>query len=286
MRFRIFAMLSLMVSLSIAVESISAQALFGWLPATTSLILDESNTRPDTLGIRFEFDQPVEGTPPQKPPRLITKILSDGSVIGVSEDPLAGTTDKMWNPGDILRVQMTGGSALIHSKVRQFAEEWTKYANIKFVFGDDPTVFPAGVIRIDFNPDGFSWSVVGRDALGVPFNFSTMHFGWFKDDTPDIEIRAVVLHEFGHALGLIHEHQSPSANIQWDKEKVYALFKAMTPPWDKTKVDQNVFEKYRRSSTNFSQFDPMSIMAYAFPASLTLNGQGIFGNWELSAIDK
>ena len=33
--------------------------------------------------------------------------------------------------------------------------------------------------------------------------------------------RGTILHEFGHALGLIHEHQSPaSGGFEWDREEV------------------------------------------------------------------
>ena len=33
--------------------------------------------------------------------------------------------------------------------------------------------------------------------------------------------RPTVLHEFGHALGLIHEHQSPfKGGFEWDREEV------------------------------------------------------------------
>lgn len=247
-------------------------------PATATITI-----RPNISGIHFEIEKPVAGTLPPKPSYSRTKISSDGSLTGVSLGPLAGVPDRMWNPGQILSVRMTGGSAFVRSKVRQFAEEWTKYANIRFAFVDDSQ--PAE-IKIDFGSDGFSWSVVGRDALLVPFNFSTMHFGWFDDGTSDTEFSRVVLHEFGHALGLIHEHQSPVAGIQWDKEKVYAFFNARTPPWDRGVVDSQVFARYSVSSTNFSQFDPTSIMEYAFPASLTLNGVGVPGNTTLSATDK
>jgi serralysin len=238
---------------------------------------------PNIAGIHFEMEKRVAGTLPPKPSTSRTKISSDGSVIGISQAPLAGIPDRMWNPGQTLRVRMTGGSALVRSKVRQFAEEWTKYANIRFAFVDDSQ--PAE-IKIDFGSDGFSWSVIGRNALLIPFNFSTMHFGWLTDNTPNAEFRGVVLHEFGHALGLIHEHLSPVAGIQWDKEKVYAFFNSVTPPWNRGMVDSEVFAVYSASSTNFSQFDPTSIMEYAFPASLTLNGVGIPGNTNLSAIDK
>ena len=39
-----------------------------------------------------------------------------------------------------------------------------------------------------------------------------MIFSWFSIST--------VMHEFGHALGLKHEHQSPNANIQWNMKEL------------------------------------------------------------------
>ncbi len=239
--------------------------------------------RPNIAGIHFELEKATQTTPPPKQSHTTVKIMPDGSAVGVSQAPLAGVPDKMWDPGQTLRIRMTGGTAITRSKVRQYAMEWPKYANIRFEFVDDSQ--PAE-IKIDFGTDGFSWSVVGRDALSIPFNFSTMHFGWFDDNTSDTEFSRVVVHEFGHALGLIHEHQSPVSGIQWDKEKVYAFFSSQTPPWDRGMVDDQVFNKYSVSSTNYSQFDPTSIMEYSFPASLTLNGVGVPGNTTLSATDK
>ena len=59
------------------------------------------------------------------------------------------------------------------------------------------------------------------------------------------QIRRPVLHEFGHALGCIHEHQSPVAGIQWNEPVVirtYAL-----DGWDEATVRKNVFEKLSQS---------------------------------------
>lgn len=103
---------------------------------------------------------------------------------------------------------------------------------------------------------------------------------------PDVDFRGLVLHEFGHALGLIHEHQSPVAGIQWDKEKVYADYAKFTPPWSKERVDAQVFAKYSVTSTNYSEYDPTSIMHYKIPASQTLNHIDVPMNNALSAKDK
>jgi len=45
-----------------------------------------------------------------------------------------------------------------------------------------------------------------------------MNYGWLRDDTQDEEYSRVVLHEFGHALGCIHEHQQPKFGRVWDKQ--------------------------------------------------------------------
>lgn len=246
----------------------------------------EPPTEPPTPvsdAIHIEIDRPVSGELPAKPSYSKLLIQPDGSVVGQNQGPLAGVPDRMWNPGQTLRVRMTGGTAKVRSKVRQYAVEWARYANIAFAFVDDSQ--PAE-IRVSFDNDGTSWSTVGRDALLVAPDDFTMNFGWFDDNTTEDEFSRVVLHEFGHALGLIHEHQSPVSGIQWDKEKVYAFFKALNPPWNKSEVDHNVFDKYSVNSTNYSQFDPTSIMEYYFPASLTLDGKGAPGNTTLSSVDK
>ena len=60
---------------------------------------------------------------------------------------------------------------------------------------------------------GGSWSYIGTDALHIPKESKTMNLGFID--------RSTVMHEFGHALGLIHEHQSPfKGGFGWNKEEV------------------------------------------------------------------
>jgi hypothetical protein len=93
-------------------------------------------------------------------------------------------------------------------------------------------------------------------------------------------------HEFGHAIGLAHEHQNPAGGIQWNEEVV--LREAAKSPnfWDEATTRHNILRKYSAAQINGTAFDPASIMLYFFPASWTLNGIGTKANEVLSAMDK
>jgi hypothetical protein len=95
--------------------------------------------------------------------------------------------------------------------------------------------------------------------------------------------RAIVLHEFGHALGLIHEHLSPASEIEFDHEKTYQFF-LDTYGWQRDQVDINVL---RKPTTNIhTGFDKHSIMLYALPESITGSADFESRNLDLSEEDK
>ena len=147
--------------------------------------------------------------------------------------------------------------------------------NLKFIFVDN---VKDAQIRISFNPGSGAWSLLGTDCLNEKDpNEATMNLGWF--DVP------TTIHEFGHALGLIHEHQNPKDNlIEWDKKKVYSWAK-QTQGWDEQTTYHNIIEKYSSAQINGSKFDPESIMLYFFPGSLTTNNKGTNQNLKLSEYD-
>ena len=134
------------------------------------------------------------------------------------------------------------------------------------------------MIRIGFNPFKGSWSYVGTDARTVQHGDPTINFAWF-----DV---ATVLHEFCHALGMVHEHQNLRGGIEWDEEKVYD-WAERTHGWPRDRTYRNIIRKYQRNQINAGEFDPNSIMLYYFPKELTLNPEdgGCHQNFRLSRGD-
>ncbi|MDC0744060.1 hypothetical protein [Polyangium mundeleinium] len=111
-----------------------------------------------------------------------------------------------------------------------------------------------------------------------------MNFGGFGEDTPDERIRAVVLHEFGHALGLTHEHMSPAAGIHWNEEQVYADLSGPPNHWSREIIQKNIFAV--REDTNYTTFDPSSIMLYRIKKSWNFDGLEVGWNNDLSPTDR
>jgi hypothetical protein len=198
-----------------------------------------------------------------------------------SREELALAKYKMWESGQLLRIQFLDGEKLLWKKVERHAREWLEYANLEFEFGN----FPDAEIRITFRGYGY-WSLVGVDALKCPSPLPTMTLGGFTKNTDSVELRRVVIHEFGHAIGCVHEQSSPSIDIPWDRQKVYDYYQSHIG-WDQAKVDHNVFKRYKKSEVHFTkQHDPESIMQYPVPNELTIGDFEIGWNTMLSEMDK
>ena len=206
--------------------------------------------------------------------------------IGVIPAPhMAEIAAKAWPAGSTLKCRFLGGSPTQQAKVAAKAKIWETYANIHI----DIVTTTDEQVRIDFVAGQGSWSAIGQDALNAtyfPKNQPTMNFGWLEDATDDQEYERVVVHEFGHALGCIHEHQQPNENLQWNKAAVYAQFSGPPNNWSKADIDSNILNKYSPQGINATIFDPLSIMLYQFPKELFLTGVGTPLNFQLSPKDK
>ena len=201
------------------------------------------------------------------------------------EDPDAvrGAAQKsaMWKPGDEITVSFIDGDKKMMQKVWQAAHGWIgpDMANLKFVPRSK-----GGQIRISFKLRG-SWSAVGTTCRHVAAEKPTMNFGWLKPDSTDAEINRVVLHEFGHALGLIHEHQSPSGGITWKRAQVIADLQGPPHFWTDAQIETNMFRKFEKKEVNATKLDEHSIMLYPIPKTWT-TGFSSSTNAELSELDR
>jgi serralysin len=188
---------------------------------------------------------------------------------------------KRWMPGKHLTVRFLEGTPLQQEKVKQYAVQWSLHANIHFDFVNAPNA----LIRVAFKEGAGSWSTVGTDCLIVTDpNEATMNFGWFTPNTKEDDYERTIVHEFGHAIGCVHEQSSPRFNLTWNKDYVYRWYWEQHK-WDKTMVDQNVFERYTAAQVAAPGYDPLSIMQYPIPKEFTREGVEIGLNTKLSAAD-
>jgi len=181
---------------------------------------------------------------------------------------------KTWMNGSVLHVRFLGGTPAQRALVREQAGWWTEVANLQFVFDDSPQA----EIRIAFDPADGAWSYVGTDCRGIPSAEPTMNLGFTDGGT--------TAHEFGHAIGLAHEHQNPAGGIVWNEPVVIAALAGSPNFWDEATVRHNVLDKYRFDQVKGTQFDPESIMLYFFPGSWVKSGIGTKSNDVLSALEK
>ena len=181
---------------------------------------------------------------------------------------------KVWMNGSTLRVRFQGGTSAQQAKAKEQALWWTSFANLTFDFNNAPDA----EIRVTFDPNDGAWSYIGTDNRSIPLNQPTMNLGFMDGGTAG--------HEFGHAIGLAHEHQNPAGGIEWNEATVIQSLKGPPNNWDEAMIRHNVLEKYQVNQIQGTAFDPDSIMLYFFPGSWVKSGIGTHANDVLSAVDK
>jgi hypothetical protein len=181
---------------------------------------------------------------------------------------------KMWVNGSTLRVRFLAGTAAQRALVREQASWWADHANLRFDFNNAPDA----EIRIAFDTNDGAWSYIGTDCRQISQGEPTMNLGFLDGGT--------AAHEFGHAIGLAHEHQNPAGGIQWNDDIVLRDLSGPPNNWTPEQIRHNVLNKYSADQIRGTQFDPESIMLYFFPASWTKNGVGTKENDVLSDLDE
>ncbi|AWO88419.1 MULTISPECIES: M12 family metallopeptidase [Bradyrhizobium] len=193
-----------------------------------------------------------------------------------------------WGRGARLTVGFLEGSVALQRRVETIAQRWPSETNADFSLEfwiEPPRNAAQANIRISFQPDKGSWSVLGKYARETAPSKATMNLGWMTTELDEEKADAVVLHEFGHALGLIHEHLNPSQTIDWNEENVRADLKR-TQGWDDTTIEANMFARPKPEDVFATDVDALSIMMYPIPPSWTNNGYTTGFNSRLTDTDK
>ena len=181
---------------------------------------------------------------------------------------------KLWVNGSTLRVRFMGGTTAQQAIAKEQAQWWTQYANLTFEFNDALDA----EIRVTFDSSDGAWSYVGTDCGSIPSNEPTMNLGFLDGGT--------AAHEFGHAIGLAHEHQNPDGGIEWNEEVVLRDLGGPPNDWTPEQIRHNVLNKYAADQIRGTTFDPDSIMLYSFPGSWVKSGVGTKANSVLSEVEK
>jgi serralysin len=168
----------------------------------------------------------------------------------------------------------------LNKLIELYSNTWTPFSGIEFRFVNS---LPAQII-VELNANSVHSSLIGRNSLlNSNRGLTTMKLG-IGVTTEEDKIRRPILHEFGHALGCKHEHQSPASSIKWNTLAVYRYF--ALGGWDANMVQNNIFNQYSSGEVTNSKFDPSSIMIYPIDISLTLDGFFVNWNTHLSTQDK
>lgn len=255
------------------------------------------------------------------PPEMLRKMFRSHKLVG--------SPGLAWKKQQVITVAFNGGTDELYQLIEKTASEWTNLGGqMRFSFKDDAGKYrlwsrndtsPAANIRIAFNEKGY-WSLIGVLATNADPGDATMNFERFTNDLTKYYggrnsnewavsyEHTTILHEFGHAIGLSHEHFN--AQCQKDLKLSVIIKYLMGPPnkWSEEQARFNMDAQYyiqilgqqagplEAKLVRSPATDQLSVMLYYFPTSYYKSGEasackpmGDHGkNWStvLSAGDK
>lgn len=231
------------------------------------------------------------------PPVLFQKMFQSHEFVG--------SRGLAWQKKRLITVAFNGGSDELYKLIEQTAHEWTAIGGqLSFSFKDDAGKYrqwtkndklPMANIRIAFENTGY-WSLLGILAQNVDPGDQTMNFEGFQNDLQKYfhgqnatewrtsYAHTTILHEFGHALGLSHEHFNPQCRKDLKMDTIIKYL--MGPPnnWSQGQARFNMDAQFytkilaqqagplESKLVNSPTSDRASVMLYAFPVSYYKSG--------------
>ena len=224
------------------------------------------------------------------PPALFKKMFLSHKLVG--------SPGLAWKKQRVITVAFNGGSDDLYQLIEQTANEWTALGGqLSFSFKDDTGQYrhwtpddtsTAANIRIAFDNTGY-WSVLGVLAKNLDPGDPTMNFAGFPDDLQKYfhgqyvaewrtsYAHTTVLHEFGHAIGLSHEHFNPQCQKDLKMDTIITYLMGPPNDWDEEQARFNMDAHYyakilaqqagplESKLITSPKTDQSSVMLYLFP---------------------
>ncbi|KAK8039519.1 hypothetical protein PG993_007930 [Apiospora rasikravindrae] len=177
-----------------------------------------------------------------------------------------------------LTVRFLNGSHEQRSLIKKVVRENYNTIPLRIRFSFLPSRDTASSdIRIKFTDSGPSWALVG--TIDRPSHEETMALNLDYQDTAEDTV-GTILHEFGHALGLKHEHRHSDSGLIFSRRHMRSNGyddKGISELWQPVGIDKRRTEPY----------DKLSIMHYAITTKQVKNLKTPIGrNNSLSTGDK
>jgi len=220
----------------------------------------------DLVGIPSEQESPIDTI-------RLNKLLKEFKKLNIEPSVIQSIVDKdnVWStPGIIIKYELKVCFHLLKADfiyfekrlktISNYANEWSKYGNVSFIFDlknpCDLSHLNQYQVKIAQNKGNFFWSTVGKYSKSNPTSMNLPNLTT-TSDTP--KFRRQVIHEFGHVLGLVHEHFHPDFSCDLDFDRIRSIENWPTVE-DAIKNYKPILDS---RAFDINTYDSMSIMHYA-----------------------
>lgn len=184
----------------------------------------------------------------------------------------------LWPQNSTIKISMSGMTPEQEQFTKNNINKWAPHVNLKFEFTNEANAD----VRIAGNNTAYAGSSkVGKNSKTPPTDAPSMSIG-FANGLGE-KTAGQVIHEFGHALGLKHEHQHPDRTLDFNKKTVYKHYESLGKP--RSDGDSQMLNTFNPDKIYSSEYDQRSIMHYPFPGNFLNNNTPTPENNELSATD-